>query len=323
MIKDQIEKLYHKNETLDGGGQFLTLEQSYQLRGIAMVMIIIAHLSNHLKKVYGIDTGYLGLGGEFGNAIFLFVSGYGIYLSMMKRGYSLNLRYLWQHIVKIVVPFIIAFIVTCAGCYIIGDDYSARDAVMDFLTMTIPFTREWFLKAIIMLYGFSFISFKIARTPFTRVLTVFVLSVIYCIIGFFVGLGAWMFDTILCFAGGMFIASIQNIMREAKWARLFVICAILFLICMCLPLPYIKNTLYGFFLALTFVYGIKLTNKNLRLFHFVGLNSILLYLFHIGFVHVHYSPLIDPIVTVSVAFGLTFAYLGVKKYIDRMIVAIS
>lgn len=318
-----IQKLTRKKIKPEWGGQFLTLEQSYHMRGIAMLMIITAHLSNHLKKVYGIDTGYLWLGGEFGNAIFLFMSGYGIYLSMMKRGDDLSFRYLWQHIVKIMVPFIIAFMVTFLGCYIMGDDYGLKKAVNDFFTMTIPFTREWFLKAIIMLYVFAFIAFKITKTAYKRIMLVAALSCVYCIVAFYVGLGTWMYDTILCFAGGMFVAKNQHVMEKVKWKWMFVVSAILFAVSFWLPLPLIKNILYGFFLALTLVYGLKLTHLNSRVLHFAGQNSILLYLFHIGFVHIHYGPIIDPILTASIALALTFIYLSVKKYIDRLIVAIS
>ena len=322
MIKDFINRLYQKNETLMGG-VFLTIEQSYQLRGIAMVIIIISHLCNHLRKVYEIDTGYLSFRGEFGNAIFLFVSGYGIYLSMLKRGDKLNLRYMWQHIVKIIVPFVIAFVVTFVGCYVMGDDYDFSKAAKDFSTMTIPFTREWFLKAIMMLYAFAFVAFKIFSVSQKRILMVVLFTCVYCIIGFFVGLGAWMFNTVLCFAGGMFVASIQNLMQDANWVKMFVACSILFVICLWIPLPYIKSTLYGFFLSLALVYGVKLVKLDSRIFHFIGLNSILLYLFHIGFVHVHYSPIVDPILTTTIAITCTFAYIGMKKYINRVIIAIS
>ena len=287
-----------------------------------MIFIIVSHLSNHLGRTYGIGIPLLGYGGTWGNSIFLFLSGYGMYMSMTKRE-NLHIRYLWQHIVKIIVPFVIAFVATLIGVAIIGDNYNWSDAIGQFFTMTIPYTREWFLKAIIMLYVFSFVAFRLSHRSYPRVLIISLFSLVYCFIGYYVGIGSWMYNTILSYPAGMLVAMNQSKLNRVNWGVPFFISAILFFFFLNFQIPFVNCLLYGLALTMTLIYTFKISGIGSRFLRFMGVNSILFYLFHIGFVHVHYSPYIDPILTISIATVLTFIYINCKQYIDRFIVSIS
>ena len=305
---------------------YLSIEQSYQLRGLAMIMIILSHLSQHLSLVYNIDIPLLIQGGSLGNSIFFFVSGYGMYMSMTRQK-VLNARYLWLHLIKIIVPFVVAFVAALIGVAIMRDDYKWSATLGHFFTMTLPYASAWFLKAIMMLYVFSFIAFKFSSRPNRRVLLVALFSLIYCVIGYYVGIGKWMYETVLNYSAGMFVAIIQIKLNKVNWrvafGTSFILFMILFVIYLKNPIPYVNRLLYGFFITMTLIYAFKILNRQSRILRFVGINSILFYLFHIGFLHVHYSPCIDSIVIIAVAIGLTLLYIQFKHYIDRFIMSIS
>lgn len=305
---------------------YLSIEQSYQLRGLAMIMIILSHLSQHLSLFYNIDIPLLIQGGSLGNSIFFFVSGYGMYMSMTRQK-VLNVRYLWLHLIKIIVPFVVAFVAALIGVAIMRDDYKWSATLGHFFTMTLPYASAWFLKAIMMLYIFSFIAFKFSSRPNRRVLLVALFSLIYCVIGYYVGIGKWMYETVLNYSAGMFVAIIQIKLNKVNWrvafGTSFILFMILFVIYLKNPIPYVNRLLYGFFITMTLIYAFKIFNRQSRILRFVGINSILFYLFHIGFLHVHYSPCIDSIVIIAVAIGLTLLYIQFKHYIDRFIMSIS
>jgi len=307
-------------------GQFLSIEHSYQLRGLAMIMIILSHLSQHLWEEYNSGITFLIQGGSMGNSIFLFMSGYGMYMSMTKQE-KLKVRYLWQHIIKIIVPFIFAFIISLLGIVVMSDKYNWTNVFSDLFTMTLPYTREWFLKAIIMLYIFSFIAFKLSSKPYGRVVLVAIFSLIYCVIGYYVGIGKWMYETILNYAAGMLIAIMQIKMNQANWRITFgsflVLFVMLFGIYLKCPIPFVNRFLYGFCLTITLIYAFKIFSRQSNILRFVGINSILFYLFHIAFLHVHYSPYIDMIIIIIATISLTLIYISFKKYIDQFIISIS
>lgn len=305
---------------------YLSIEQSYQLRGLAMIMIILSHLSQHLSLDYNIDIPLLIQGGSLGNSIFFFVSGYGMYMSMTRQQ-VLNVRYLWLHLIKIIVPFVVAFVAALIGVAVMRDDYKWSATLGHFFTMTLPYASAWFLKAIMMLYIFSFIAFKFSSRPNRRVLLVAIFSLIYCVIGYYVEIGKWMYETILNYAAGMLIAVMQVKMNRANWGIAFWISLILFVLLFSIyfkcSIPFVNRLMYGFFLTLTLIYGIKIFNKRSKILRFIGVNSILFYLFHIGFLYVHYSPYIDMIIIITATISLTLIYISLKKYIDRFIMSIS
>ena len=307
-------------------GAFFSVEQSYQLRGIAMIMIILSHLSQHLSIEYNIRIPLLIQGGSIGNSVFLFISGYGMYMSMVRQQ-SLKVRYLWQHIIKIIVPFIVVFLATLIGVSIMGEHHNWSDVVGYFFTMTFPHASVWFLKAIIMLYVFSFIAFKLSTRPYRRVALIAAFSLIYCVIGSQVGIGKWMYETILNFAAGMFVAIIEVKMNRINWkialSFFLTLFLILFVVYLKIPIPFVNRLLYGLFFTLALIYAFKITGIRSEILRFVGINSILFYLFHIGFTHVHYSPCIDPILTITITIGLTLLYVRFKGYIDRLIMSIT
>lgn len=70
---------------------FFSREQTLSLKGIAILLVILGHM------------GYLDISGAWGVHIFLIVSGYGIYMSVMKNG----LKDYWKkRIVAVYVPYL-------------------------------------------------------------------------------------------------------------------------------------------------------------------------------------------------------------------------
>ena len=94
--------------------QFLDYDDTYSLKGIAMLMIIIGHAFNGYP---GTDTGYfypawldclhMELWAAMGVSIFFFLSGYGMFLALDKRQGSIDLKYVISKVRKLFVPLLV------------------------------------------------------------------------------------------------------------------------------------------------------------------------------------------------------------------------
>ena len=94
--------------------QFLDYDDTYSLKGIAMLMIIIGHAFNGYP---GTDTGYfypawldclhMELWAAMGVSIFFFLSGYGMFLALDKRQGSIDMKYVISKVRKLFVPLLV------------------------------------------------------------------------------------------------------------------------------------------------------------------------------------------------------------------------
>src|SRR4028118_1719433 len=83
--------------------QPLSILQTNQMKGIAILIIIIVHVSLWLG-----NPGYLSLFSRLGFpsvAIFLVLSGYGIFLSIEKKGLN---NFFSKRVMRVYIPFILA-----------------------------------------------------------------------------------------------------------------------------------------------------------------------------------------------------------------------
>lgn len=108
------------------------------MRALAVILVI----NSHIDSLYPIAA--LATGGIFGNSLFFFVSGYGLYLSKNKT----EPFFIWikRRLQRIYDPiFVIFTLLVLAGFYSIT-------SFTDFLYLFVIPTRHWFLAAIILLY---------------------------------------------------------------------------------------------------------------------------------------------------------------------------
>lgn len=67
---------------------WLERSRTYNLRGICMLMIMFHHINNKLGHVFSFMNGW----GYIATGIFLFLSGFGLFVSLKKRNTPPQLR---------------------------------------------------------------------------------------------------------------------------------------------------------------------------------------------------------------------------------------
>ena len=271
------------------------------------------HMNNHLISRY--DSHYLSFSsgwGEIGNACFLFMSGYGIYSSMKNMEY-VKFSYIKKKIIRIIITFLFAFTSAIVICSFVGTPYDYSLFFEQLFTMTIPFTREWFLKAIIYCYIISFISFRMTKATNYRLFSVFVFLCLYFVVAHYCKIGSWMYSSILCYGLGMLFAEYkEHFAKVPNSLALIVLVTIILLLRYRIDIP-LEVTFSDFVSCILLAYISRIVKLNLFFIEYVGKNSLLFYAFHIGYVHFCFGKYIDPFVNIGITTMLVFMYSHIQN----------
>lgn len=143
--------------------QTISYEQGYAIRGLAMIMIIFVHSINEYEWYSSTlsKISLIPLFGTFGCSLFFFMSGYGIFNSLLKKGREIKYDYLLAQIKKILIPVAVVYVI---NSIILPYTLTYNDISIDhsnFFTLTLPEgTDIWFIKIILFDYLTTSFIFK-------------------------------------------------------------------------------------------------------------------------------------------------------------------
>lgn len=160
----------------------LSIEKSSQLKGIAILFVIIAHIVGAFGIRYATPLGGIGV------SIFLFLSGYGLSESYKKNGIS---NFIEKRISKVYIPYAIIVLIDSIiqnnNIYAIG---------MNLLLISTP-NFMWFIQFITLYYLIFFGVNKIIK----KVNIKYFIWIVSCIIVFLLGNGLWSEQAFIFFLG--------------------------------------------------------------------------------------------------------------------------
>lgn len=264
----------------------ISYERGYVLRGIAMLMIMFVHSINEYEA-YSSDVSVALLVpkyGQLGCSVFFFMSGYGL-LCSLSRQRRVPVGYLWSHVRKMLVPFVIAYVGAVLVVETLLSDVQGN--VLNILSLTMPEgTDMWFFKVILCNYMVTTALFMLDLPTRMRI---FLLSAIHC--GAIVAMylldvpGYWYFSN-LCFPLGMWLAYAKR--TVSGWTRWFSYACIFSLVIYYAiitihhtnaPLEIVANMLFALLMALLMAKVKHLCHHGWLVY--IGKNSLYFYLFNV------------------------------------------
>lgn len=258
-------------------------QDTYTLRGICMLMIIV----HHVFKIFPDCPGTVMRWGFLGVGLFFFVSGWGLYCSMVKQ--EVGWTYFVSRIKKMLIPYFVIWpVAECLYLFRYPENLSVLTLCCDFITITFPpFPNGlWFLKVIVAAYLITIITFIITRNKHIRLFVVTIICIAYYIMAWKVWqLQTWWFGNIPCFIIGMWLAAYKE---KLKWILdkkyLLLILSVLgyYLFFGHNPFPIPTRT----FLCIAFSFGMvslcSILNMENPIFDYIGRYSLLFYLWHVA-----------------------------------------
>lgn len=305
-------------------------QDTYVLRGICMLMIIVHHV---LKFAPYAPISVRGLWGDMGTAVFFFISGWGLYCSMEKRE-KVDWSYLWQNMKKLLVPFYIVWVLTEIAFQIIRPEYGWSRILCDGITLSYPSfegVNLWFFKVITSVYIVSILTFMLVKKRWLRVSIVALLCGIYIYLGWkVIRLPQYMWGSVICFPAGMWLSAYKEELKNVlshKWAIAIASLVLYVVFRNYAFLPLRACLKYSLAFCMLFVSLGSIVNIPSKLLYFIGKNSLLFYLIHIaillllteilGGIHQYYMLILGIVLVMTLA--LCWAYIKSKELIEKHI----
>lgn len=259
----------------------LNKQDSYALRGICMLLIILHHTYFKWINYDGFNhwIGYVFLGpiGYLSTGLFFFLSGYGLYNSMIYN-MPLSNAYLFFKIRKMLFVYIYAFTSFVLLALIFNNKLLSYQMLLDFFTLTMPFTVTWFFKVIIGLYVISFCVFKFLRDQKQKVYSILGLVLIYiCVARKY--LPSYWYDSVLNFPVGMLFAFYINKINKISSKRVIINALFCSIICICFFRKDLFLVISSLLFTILAIYVIRFVNIESSILGYVGVNSLCFYLF--------------------------------------------
>lgn len=150
------------------------------LKGICVMLVFFSHFRGYLTLASEYNGIYLKVQGYLGQMIvvpFLFFSGYGITLSIRRKGAEYVNQIPVKRVLRILLHFDLAVLLFVAVNLFLGRDLSAKSVILSLLSWDSIGNSNWYILAILLSYLATFAAFKIFQKkelPAALLLTVLI-----------------------------------------------------------------------------------------------------------------------------------------------------
>lgn len=257
------------------------------LRGIAAILVILAHYTNSFSNWGGVLRLYRFCGG-IGVLIFFFLSGFGIYCSNVD--FVPNTNFLWKRFKNVYLPYVLMkFVFNGLNIIQVGSgEIQLRNIWFNIFGLD---KDDWFIKIIIIQYIIFFIVWKFFKKKyilgFTGVICLAV-SIMFC----FLQYDPRWYNGLMLFWAGMvlakykkeFILFTQNfyILKLTVLFLLFIVMALIFWQHKGYIWAEYTKTISGIFLCIGICTALRRIDLNSKILKWFGERSLYLYIVHIN-----------------------------------------
>ena len=189
--------------------QLFDRNDTYSLRGICMLLIIIHHLYLKYEGMYsipGVIAIIMTTLGVLGTGVFFLLSGYGMVKSLEKN-IPISWGYGFKHIGKLIDPIMFIFAILTID-YVIKNGWNTCVITRSILTMSLYGRLTfWFIDIILVLYVAMLVLSGISKDVKATVRIMSAMVLLWIILSSLVlSLPEYWFASVLCFSVGTIIA---------------------------------------------------------------------------------------------------------------------
>lgn len=210
-----------------GHADYLGREQTGAIKGIFAIIILFAHMRDHLTLesypfLYQKATGGMG---QLMVVMFLFYSGYGIMEALRRdrRGYSAT--FLRRRLLRTWIMFAAAVVLFMLLNLLLRREYSVVDNLLALTGWTSVGNSNWFMFVIMALYALTYVGLRIANRfdlslgRLTAIVGVLSLGLLAALV--LAGKHSCWYDTIPAYSAGMLYSvcksRIEALLRGRNW----------------------------------------------------------------------------------------------------------
>ncbi len=196
-------------------GDYLSKETTTSINGIFVILVFLRHFSQYVTfssepvdKLFVVFNSFIG---QLIVTTFMFYSGYGIMLSIAAKGSAYVSSIPKKRIFSVWLHFFIAVLLFCVTNLFIGKKYSLETVLLSYIGWSSVGNSNWYIFAILFLYLFVFIAFKICRNkPLPSIIITSVLIIAFVYVMMLFKRPAYTYNVLACYPMGMLYALLKD-----------------------------------------------------------------------------------------------------------------
>lgn len=268
---------------------YMSLEKTTSIKGIFILIVFIQHAMSYLVVDNNIfdKVGYILINDIISQSMvscFLLFSGYGVMMSIDKKGYQYIKNIPRKRVLKILIHFDIAILLFYVVGLALGKNIDPIQLIVSLTGWESIGNSNWYIFDILILYLLTFISFIVFKNKkiVGLIVNVMLCGILLLVLREFKDL--WWYDTILCYPAGMIFYYLKpyldNILMKNKalyWIAmvvLFIVLVISFKFKSYFLALVIKNVVF----AITVVFITMKFSINNKILYFLGKHLFSIYI---------------------------------------------
>ena len=205
----------------DGYKEYIDREQSQTINGIFIILVFLSHFKQYVKLNPLIEFPYIYINKILGQLVvttFMFYSGYGVMTSIMRDHHYL-VKMPRKRILRTLILFDIAICAYIIMNLFLGIEMTWKQIILSFIGWDGVGNSTWYIFAILMMYIFTYIGFKISDS---RPLKGIVITTIF--VGIYVIIvrqfkDSQYYNTVFCYVMGLWYALFKKKIDEVLLSR--------------------------------------------------------------------------------------------------------
>ena len=233
---------------------------------VFVLFVFLSHFGQYETMPW---NGVLLAIGQLMVAPFLFYSGYGIMEQIKRRGIVYIDSMPRKRILKFYIHFCMALCIYLFLSFLLRKEYSFVRIIFSFTALSSIGNSNWYVFAILAMYGIVYISFKQCKKHSMTSCVVF--TILYIILMDVIKDQAWWYNIILCFPAGMILSKYKDrVCSIIQKPVFFIFLVVLAFSLYCLHLPILAYEIIS--IAFCFLIVDVCAYKEIKnsLFHFLG-----------------------------------------------------
>ena len=265
-------------------GSHLSPEQTGAINGFFVLLVFLRHAVDYMDLGAG-DQIFRFVNKRLDQLIvvpFLFYSGYGISVSIQKKGQRYVNQFPKNRLLKVWLHFALAVVLYHALAIYLGKDYSATRIALSYTGWESIGNSNWYIFATLFMYVATWLSFTIFRKKHllaAAALTAMAVGYILVVRKF---RGLWWYDTALVYPAGvvygLYGSKLEKILRKFLWPVALVGMGGCFVACYLLRQELVWRELMAVAFALTIVFGTMIFKVGNPVLKFLGKYTFEIYI---------------------------------------------
>lgn len=203
-----------KKRTVVSGNEYIERSQAAMIKGIFVLLVFASHVSHYFDSQIlppGVlsesvwNSSFVAARNFLGQWVvipFFFYSGYGIRRSIDSKGAPYIRRMPKHRILRTWVHTALILLLFFLPKLFFGEHYSLKRIVLSFLLWDSFGNSNWYMFAILFLYLFTYLSFRLIKRTKLAVILCCILTFVYYLVLSYVK-EAWWYDTVFVYCFGL------------------------------------------------------------------------------------------------------------------------